>query len=326
VPGGSKGRCGDGNVDCWASCALAGSVREAAIVSTPEVAVPEGPEKLTIETILVPLDGSDLAERALPVAQELAKRLGAEIHLVAVAGHGRRVAEMDVALDGAPIGTERVHRVVLAEADPVRALVAHLGTLAHPAVCMATHGRGRSAAILGSVAAELVTAAGAPVVVVGPAIGDVAPWIPVPREPAGVVACVDKSPASAGLVWAAVAWGGLLGESVEVVVVAEPVPAPIGSAPARRRFGPDGDPEVHLESLVAPARQGGAVIFTRVLWDPISPAEGVRDHLREHPASLVVVGTRGRQGVARILAGSVGAGIVRNSPSPVLLLARAPRD
>jgi nucleotide-binding universal stress UspA family protein len=37
-----------------------------------------------IRTILVPLDGSAFAERALPVAAALARRLGASLHLVSV--------------------------------------------------------------------------------------------------------------------------------------------------------------------------------------------------------------------------------------------------
>jgi nucleotide-binding universal stress UspA family protein len=277
-----------------------------------------------IETILVPLDGSEAAARALPVAAGLADRLGAEIHLVAVADHGRSVAELRAALDRAPMRADRVRREVLTEAEPAPALAAHLRTLAHPAVCMASHGRGRSAAILGSVAAELVAAVRVPVVVAGPALDDVAPWAPEPHSRSGVVACVNEIMESAApLVAVALAWGELLSEPVEIVTVAEPVPSPIESRQARRRFGPDGDPEAFLESLVTPIRAGGPAIGTRVLWDPISPADGLRDHLRGHAPSLVVVGTRGRHGVARMLAGSVAAGIVRISPAPVLVVAHA---
>jgi nucleotide-binding universal stress UspA family protein len=35
-----------------------------------------------VDTILVPLDGSRFSKRALPVAFELARRLGAQLHLL----------------------------------------------------------------------------------------------------------------------------------------------------------------------------------------------------------------------------------------------------
>jgi nucleotide-binding universal stress UspA family protein len=289
----------------------------------PEVPAP-APGRHVIDTILVPLDGSEAAARVLPVAAELADRLDAEIRLVAVADHGRGVAELRAALDSAPIRAERVRREVLTEADPAQALAEHLRTLEHPAVCMASHGRGRSAAVLGSVAADLVSAVRVPVVLAGPGLGDVAPWMREPHRRSGVVACVDEVvDSAAALVAVAFAWGELLSEPVEIVTVAEPVPSPIEPRPARRRFGPEGDPEAFLDSLVAPIRASGGAIAPHVLWDPISPADGLRDHLRGNPPVLVVVGTRGRHGIARMLAGSVAAGIVRISPAPVLVVAQA---
>lgn len=41
---------------------------------------------------------------------------------------------------------------------------------------------------------------------------------------------------------------------------------------------------------------------------------------REFPADLIVIGTHGRRGLNRFLLGSVADGVVRLSPSPVLLI------
>jgi nucleotide-binding universal stress UspA family protein len=121
----------------------------------------------------------------------------------------------------------------------------------------------------------------------------------------------------------ALGWARLLGERVTVATVAEPVPEPLRpEKPARRTFGPDGDVEAFLESLVAPWRQRGHEVETLALYDPISPAEGLQAHLMDNPASLVVVSSHARNGPTRIVFGSRAAGIVRLSPSPVLLVPR----
>ena len=46
---------------------------------------------MAFEKILVPLDGSDLAERALPYARAIAKTRGSSILLLAVLGPGERL-------------------------------------------------------------------------------------------------------------------------------------------------------------------------------------------------------------------------------------------
>ncbi|MBW3537642.1 MAG: universal stress protein [Actinobacteria bacterium] len=88
------------------------------------------------------------------------------------------------------------------------------------------------------------------------------------------------------------------------------------------RFGPDGDVDAFLKSLVKPVRDLGHHVDTVAVYDPISPAGGVHTWLRERPASLVVVSTHARSGLARIVFGSVAARIVHHSPAPVLVVPR----
>jgi nucleotide-binding universal stress UspA family protein len=61
-----------------------------------------------------------------------------------------------------------------------------------------------------------------------------------------------------------------------------------------------------------------------------SPAEELAAVARELEAHLVIVGTHGRQGLSRVLLGSVAEGVVRMAPCPVLVVrprevAAAPR-
>ncbi|WP_412068609.1 universal stress protein [Rubrivirga sp. IMCC43871] len=52
-----------------------------------------------------------------------------------------------------------------------------------------------------------------------------------------------------------------------------------------------------------------------------TPADGIRRTAEEVGADVVVVGTRGRRGLERLLAGSVAAEVVRDSGVPVLVVA-----
>lgn len=53
------------------------------------------------------------------------------------------------------------------------------------------------------------------------------------------------------------------------------------------------------------------------------PADVILDVAREWPTDLIVIGSHGRSGVARVLLGSVAESVVRRAPCPVLIV---PRD
>ncbi len=65
---------------------------------------------------------------------------------------------------------------------------------------------------------------------------------------------------------------------------------------------------------------------TEVVYDPISPADGIRTYLDQHPAGLVAVTTHARTGLARAVFGSQAASIVRVSPVPVLTVPLRPHS
>ena len=270
-----------------------------------------------VEVILVPLDGSEFAERALPVATRLALRLDAEIHLLSVVKEEADSAARKEYLDAFRMACLGVHRSVIVSADPAGAIHEELRRLGPSAVaCMASHGRGRSAALVGSVATDVVARGHDPLVLVGPFPDD-------RHRGHGVLVAVDDTPASAALLPVGLDWSRLLREPLTVTTVAEPVPEPLRpERPFHRRFGPDGDVDEFLDGLVAPLREQGQEVETLALFDPISPAEGLEAHLKEHPASLVVVSSHARTGPTRLVFGSVAAAIVRRSPSPVLVVPR----
>jgi nucleotide-binding universal stress UspA family protein len=271
---------------------------------------------MRVDTIVVPLDGTGFAHRALPVALRLARRLGAGIHLFSAVEAEADVPEREAELHAVDVGALRVGHTVVVDLDPAGAIHEALKRLGPAAACMSSHGRGRSAALVGSVATEVIVRGRDPLVVVGPLV------VTDDREGQELLACVDETPAAAALLPIALDWAGTLGVPLAVATVAEPVPDPVRPGPAKRRFGPDGDVDAYLAAVVAPFAGFEHGIRALCIWDPISPAEGVRSFLRDHPVLLGAASTRGPTGLERALLGSTAAAIVHHSPDPVLLVPR----
>ena len=98
------------------------------------------------------------------------------------------------------------------------------------------------------------------------------------------------------------------------------VPTLRHGASAHRRYGPDGDAEGYVQSLVTRWRTSAPDVTGLVHYDAISPADGLREHLLHHPAGLVVVTTHARSGVERVFLGADAARIVQQSSAPALVV------
>jgi nucleotide-binding universal stress UspA family protein len=141
-------------------------------------------------TLIVPLDGSEFAETALPIAQEFATLLGGRIVLVgvvpdpsrAIPGEGAGLIYTDVDLEGLQAETRSYLASVASRMNPILTTetVLRVGEAAleiasvakgraAAAVIMATHGRaGLMRTILGSVAGGVVHLSTTPVILVRP--------------------------------------------------------------------------------------------------------------------------------------------------------------
>ena len=204
---------------------------------------------------------------------------------------------------------------MVVESTPAKGIALVADDLGSTLVCMASHGHGRSAAMLGSVAQDVLVGLGAPMLLVGPSA------VPGPVD-APVVVTVDGSEASEAAIEVAVDWAASLTVDVRIVTVAEPVPAPMSSRPAHRRHGPDGDVGAYLAGLVQRVTSWGRgpATIPVVIDDPIGPAPGLRAWLPENPAQVVVSTTHARTGLHRVIVGITAAHIVHASPVPVLLV------
>jgi nucleotide-binding universal stress UspA family protein len=149
----------------------------------------------------------------------------------------------------------------------------------------------------------------------------IGPCATVPaRDAHRVVACVDGTPASEQILPLAAAWARRLGATLDLVAVVEPAP-PLPTRSERHRSGPLVDPDAYLGQL---ARRPGLAdqgldIETHVTFDALGPDEGLVDHLRRHPATLVATTSHLRTHVDRAIHGSATARIIRSCPVPVLV-------
>jgi hypothetical protein len=105
------------------------------------------------------------------------------------------------------------------QAEPYAASIGGdaLVVLPRHVVCMASHGRGRSAALLGSVVADLAGMTAGALVLVGPHVPE------DHRLGDNLVVCVDGSETDEAAVPAAASWAAAPGLDLSIVTVAEPV-------------------------------------------------------------------------------------------------------
>jgi nucleotide-binding universal stress UspA family protein len=190
---------------------------------------------------------------------------------------------------------------------------------------MSTHGRGRiSGSLIGSVARSLLQRTQEPILAVGP-FADRAVWVnsdpPRPLSVPHIVACVDGSPVSESVLPVTAELSKALEMRLTILTVAEPAPPPLRADSAwRRRFGPEADADQYITELATKWSDAAIDVSGQVVYDPISPAEGVATYLDDVPAGLITLTTHARSGFSRLFAGANAAAIVRSSVVPALVV------
>jgi nucleotide-binding universal stress UspA family protein len=268
---------------------------------------------LPVTTLLVPLDGSPFAERAVGPACRLAAEIAVPLHLWSAAATPAEAEERRLRMRSLADGCGASWEVVVTD-RPVAAMMAKEDAAGHPLVCLATHGRDRTAGLAHSVSVAVVAASAGPVLLIGP---EASTTTPTGRY---LAACVDGSPDSDRILAAAVAWAAALGLDVTVLTVAEPVPESVrrpGYYP--RLHGPHGDADAYAEAIAA-AWRGDVAVTGRAIYDPVDVDGALIGALVADPPDLVVMGTRAPHGLRRLILGSTAAAVAHGSPAPVLVL------
>jgi nucleotide-binding universal stress UspA family protein len=258
------------------------------------------------KTMIVPVDGSEPAERALRAAKRLAAHLGTcELLVMTVSPTDDRSAHdyLGALVDGATEPDVRAEVVV--DGEPAAGIARLAQGVPDAVICMATRGRGRIAEpLLGSVATGVLKRVKCPVLLVGPHCEK--NWWHYPGK---LVACWAGEGSNPVLPLAH-EWAEALSVDLWLETVFHPLDTRMAEnphaefEPALARLGRDRD--VHL----LPVRAD-------------SPSAAIVQSARELPATLLALTTHARTGLAHAALGSVTSQVVHDSPCPVLVVAQA---
>jgi nucleotide-binding universal stress UspA family protein len=265
-------------------------------------------------TIVVPLDGSPFAERALRPACSIAARLeSARVLLVHCAPEDVDVAQRQLD-DRAALYSEvaEVETRLVGRGEPADVILATVAAEPDAMLCMATHGRGGiGAAVLGSVAKQVVCRSSGPLVLVGPR----ARTALLQAERGRMLITSDGSDFSNSIVPIAANWCERLDLEPWLTEVVGPDEDP---EPAHRPM-PNREVEAarrRLDTLATGFRPATAASID-VLHG--APGRSIPSFAERLPAALIAIATHGRSGLTRITMGSVANEIVRHAPCPVLI-------
>lgn len=286
-------------------------------------------------TILVPLDGSALAERVLPFAVRLARAAKAKLALVRAGVPSKgyfpspgdtgsalaRQAESELLAvaetlrkDGVAVET----LIYYDDEDVARAVVQAAGEAGADLIVMSTHGRsGVGRWVYGSVADAVMRYATVPVLLV-PAACD-REW-PVHRG-LRVLVPLDGSDVSGEAIPPAVELARVLEAEILLLQVVEPPSYAYASEYPYLTFDVDAElaeARKYLEMVAAELRAGGLVVSVHVASG--SPASMIASVARDRGADIIAMATHGRGGLARLVMGSVATGTVQRSSVPVLVV------
>jgi nucleotide-binding universal stress UspA family protein len=192
----------------------------------------------------------------------------------------------------------------------VEDLAAAIGEEPGAFVCMSSHGRGRTGALLGSVAEGILRGVQGPCLLVGPRCAR-------ERIDAGdrLAIAVDDSPAADEVLGLGGSWAVTFDLEPWVVTSLDPA----GPAEARALVGAD-----HVDENAGVHRLAShlqAQIGREVEWEILHgkhPAERISQFATQQDVAIVVMGTHTSKGAQRLRVGSVCAATAHRAPCPVL--------
>lgn len=258
--------------------------------------------------VVVPLDGSTYAQRAMAPAAALARRFGCELRVVGTTFDAEPEVFQTYLEDRAErSGIDDAGAVLMERRFPGTGIADFVDERPGSLLVMSTHGRGTARQlVLGSTAEEVLRLSRAPVVLVGPAFDASVPAASDARQ-GQILLCDDGSSGAGAVVPTASAWARHLGWGIDLVSVV-----------------PDGaDPDATRSAEIADLIQSGGVPVTvTTLEGASSVSNQIVAEAVDRDADLIAMGTHGGgQHVVNSLGSTVGA-VVRSSPVPVLVRRR----
>lgn len=286
-------------------------------------------------TIMVPLDGSDLAERALPFAQHVVKASNAHLVLIRVVpptpypaaernvDRTKAMSDAEAYLEGMfvePTGDSSVDTAVY-YGDPAQTIIEEARARGVDLIVMSTHGRtGLGKWVYGSVAEQVFRHVPVPALIIPPHLR--VEW-PTDRQPR-ILVPLDGSELAHEVLAATHELASSLKADVILLRVISPmrythienypdeVAVPTGD------IGP-AEAEIYLEQIATELRAKDHVVDTRIVED-LFTGEAIAEAARTVNADIIAMSTHGRSGIPRLVMGSVAAKTIQNATAPILLV------
>jgi nucleotide-binding universal stress UspA family protein len=302
------------------------------------VAVP-----ITVQRLVVSLDGSRLAEAVLPIAARLAEAFGATIALLHVIeqdapfrihGEPHLVTRLEAEAYLAQLARQlaaagrlveyHVHEVPVG--NVARSIAAHAEEQRSDLVLLSTHGAGGIRDVLwGSIAQQVLQLSHRPTLLVRARANTEA----VPGfTPRTIMVSLDGTAAGEAALPLARTLAHALDVHLRLVMVVPTLETIQGEQLPQATFLPsttrvllDAQGEqaaAYLEHLAASMRSTGVPAFAEVRRG--SPVAELATGAAEHTDGLVVVATHGRAGLQAIWSPSVAARLLKRTHAPVLLV------
>jgi nucleotide-binding universal stress UspA family protein len=292
--------------------------------------------------LLVPLDGSHLAEAALPAAAYLAQKLQVPITLAHVierdapskihgephlANEAEACAYLDRVAARAFSAEVRVkcHVHPSAVSDVARSLVEHVGEFGADLIVMCTHGRGGLRDWLtGTLAQQVISLGTTPVLLIHPTETGAAPAFACRR----LLVPLDGDPDHEQGLAVAVSLAQSCAATLQLIMVVHTVGTLSGQRAATARLLPGTTlallelKEQQAVAYLQPhlARLQAAGLTAAALVSRGEPAKVIVQTGREAQADLIVLGTHGKTNLDAFWSGSITPKVANQPHMPLLLV------
>jgi nucleotide-binding universal stress UspA family protein len=107
-----------------------------------------------------------------------------------------------------------------------------------------------------------------------------------------------------------------------ILLRAATAPARPGVDPTEAQSAVMREAESYLEAVAARLSDEGVMRVVRSVWYS-SPAKAIVEAARVRRVNVIVMSTRGRRGLGRLLGGSVAEGVLRATRTPIMLVPAA---
>ncbi len=277
------------------------------------------------ERLLVPLDGSELAEGALPFVEELARRFKSEIILLTATeanDYMERPLRAYLEKRGEEfqsLGLKASPLVVKGNAGDEILEFSEQNDVS--LIAISTHGRSgiSSRWPLGSIASKLVEGSSIPILLVKP---EELETMYSERRMKKILVPLDGSSLAEIVLSQVEELAKMMGSEVTLIRVVEPI------APMARPFVGSMEEDIrseagkratdYLNEKEKELRDKGVAVKSEVLYG--EAAETVLKYSEDNSMSLIAQATHGYGGISKWLFGMITSKIVEGSPRPVLLV------